>query len=425
MRIILGIFALSMFLTCQEETSSGFRQCGRMTISDALPVQFWLSECDTFNEHEAGGVHHVCWCQPWNCEDLITLQFQDEAGQTFTLLAYDEEGLLVMFKSIPEIQSGVYQISFTPNDEEICDELIKLQVVNDTAYSIIAPSLWTDDPNAVSPFDTKNSTQFIEAVTSTTGQNGAYQAAVVPVGATVTIPLTITISGTWVSGAGIDISMYLGDSSGGVVSEQLSPATTFTANGTYNIEITLRGLTQTSARIYLLLTEFVTSGTANVTITMPVGYVFYAPDSSIVLKSDCLDVAESHDETIFIEYSNHRNYAGLIYANDSPDTTFGIRVPCRFVHEVEPEEDEAMELTSSIITTSAQVKTQRLLEVKHGPYYWHKKLRRVLKHQTLTIFDKQWKKEEKYEVIEGKGTWPLKAATCLLTEKTSVVRNVL
>lgn len=143
------------------------------------------------------------------------------------------------------------------------------------------------------------------------------------------------------------------------------------------------------------------------------------------IKSDCLDVQESHDETILISYSNNRNFDGLVYPEESPDLAFNIRVPCRFFHEVEPEEDEAMELTSSILTTSAQVKTQRLLEVKHSPYYFHKKLRRILKHQNVTIFDKPWKKEEKYEVNEGRKTWPLKSATCLLTEKNSVVRNVL
>lgn len=252
-----------------------------MTLSDALPVQFWLIACQTFNQYEAEGVHHVCWCQPWNCGDEIVIQFQETSGGDYLLSVVDENDAVLFEDSFLEIQSGVYQLSFTPEDNAICDELIQLKITNNT-----------------------------------------------------------------------------------------SPEEVFA-------------------------------------------------------QSDCLDIKSAHTETILIEYSNQRNFAGLIYENDSPDTTFKVRVPCRFFHETEPEEDEAMELTSSVLTTSAQVKTQRLLEVKHVPYYFHKKLRRVLKHQTVTIGSIEWKKEEQYKENEGNKRWPLKSATCLLTEKNSVVRNVL
>lgn len=281
MRIILFIFASSMFLNLSGRDQFWFRQCGDMILSDALPVQFWLSNCDTFNEYLAQGVHPACWCQPWNCADEIVTQFSDDTGSNYSLQIVSEDDVIIDSLLFTEVQAGVYQLAFIPEEisGDLCDARISLRIVD--AFSVVQA------------------------------------------------------------------------------------------------------------------------------------------------KSDCLEIAESQDETIFIEYSNKRNYAGLIYANDSPDTTFGIRVPCRFVHENEPEEDEAMELTSSIITTSSQIKTQRLLEVKHAPYYFHKKLRRVLKHQTIVIFNKQWEKEEKYEQNEGNKQWLLKSATCLLTEKNSVVRNVL
>jgi hypothetical protein len=278
MRINLFIFALSLSLI-QGVTSTGFCQSHRMTFSDALPVQFWLTGCETFNEYEAEGVHHVCWCQPWNCTDEITTQFKDTTGQTLKLVAYDSEDNELFSENFIEIATGVYQLSFIPDDEDICDELIKLEVQN---------------------------------------------------------------------------------------------------------------------------------------------------SSDVMLaKSDCLDIKTSHIETTLFTYSNHRNYDGLVYEDQSPDVEFNIRVPSRFFHEDEPEEDEAIELTSSVITTSSQVKTQRLLEVKHAPYYFHKKLRRILKHQSIEAIGKGWKKEEKYQINEGTKTWPLKSATCLLTEDNSVIRNVL
>lgn len=685
-RIILFIFALSMFLSCQEDTNSGFRQCGRMILSDALPVQFWLSECDTFNEHEAGGVHHVCWCQPWNSSDPIVIQFQDDPGQTINMVIISSDEELLYEAAFSEVQSGVYQHSFIPENENLTGQ-IQILISNVGAYDVfLTESGFVDDglttPWLIAPYQMYGKTMTatlttvvpsgtnididvtigsgsfydftisllnsVGGVISTHGMGGlsvgtsilnvtpgtdvhaisfvarcsnlAQQCSLTsiivvdrttlinstsfntgwatvnqggssvdwvlgateatssvgaspndltdylhnsittfPAGALVSgnfthnVPIglsgvftidvlqvgithqSIFISGT-ITGTGVDVNVpipnfvpILGPNTNVTISFQRTSGsgtvsvkdifleistyylaatyTDFTQSGlpgyawtnssgssvltipapTFGLDYTYDGgsgaagrtlksglsipiedyflsfdYSQSSSTTTRFLFEFmnaadtvvktlefdatgsgsysgdielpeviekvsITATSINGTGVMEIENLSLTGinESDVLAKSDCLEIAESHDETIFIEYSNQTNFAGLIYENDSPDTTFGIRVPCRFFHEVEPEEDEAMELTSSVIITSAQVKTQRLLEVKHAPYYFHKKLRRVLKHQTITIFDKQWKKEEKYEVIEGKKTWPLKAATCLLTEKNSVVRNVL
>src|SRR5690606_40263664 len=76
-----------------------FRSCHTMILSDALPVQFWLSDCETFNETQAGGVHPLCWCQPFNCDDDINIQFQDDAGSEFLLQIFDTNDALIDRKS--------------------------------------------------------------------------------------------------------------------------------------------------------------------------------------------------------------------------------------------------------------------------------------------------------------------------------------
>jgi hypothetical protein len=149
-----------------------------------------------------------------------------------------------------------------------------------------------------------------------------------------------------------------------------------------------------------------------------------SPDAR-VLRTDLLDVKETHSGTKLISYSNQRNFAGLYYEGASPDTVFYIRVRCRFFHEEIPQTDEAMELTSSVLTTSSQKKNQKLLEVEHAPYYIHNKIIEVVQHQTLTIDNNTWKKEEGYDINPGTKNWPLKTATCLLTRTNSVIRNVI
>ena len=63
-----------------------------MTYSNALPIQFWPVDEDTFNELEVCGITHVCWCQPIQMDDPIMLQFQAETGGSYEIWLYDEDG---------------------------------------------------------------------------------------------------------------------------------------------------------------------------------------------------------------------------------------------------------------------------------------------------------------------------------------------
>lgn len=45
-------------------------------ISDASPIQFWAVGCDTWNNQSPAGVHHYCFCHPWQCNDTIKIPFE-------------------------------------------------------------------------------------------------------------------------------------------------------------------------------------------------------------------------------------------------------------------------------------------------------------------------------------------------------------
>jgi flagellar hook-associated protein FlgK len=428
MKIKFIIFALSMFLiSCQEETIRKF-QCGGMFVSDALPVQFWLSDCETYNEYEADGVHHVCWCQPFNCDDEILIQFQHTAGQSLELVGRDSDGATVFSTGITEISTGVYQLTFIPSDYDVCDKQIQLlimdtddadiETITDASTWTTVGGAWDYRDNNKLKFGTENGTR-----SASMGFNNFLTAGTV-------VSFYLTIDTNAIDGAvEILVSLVNGADYKDTQTINITPANI----GVQTILITLEvpPLLDASA----LRIDITDTGSTSVDIDLYFGVetatevmtppILVVGDVAVLAKSDCLDIKTAHTGTKLFEYSNQRNFAGLIYENDSPDTTFAIRVPCRFFHETEPEEDEGMELTSSIITTSAQVKTQRLLEVKQAPYYFHKKLRRVLKHQSVTSDNIAWKKEEQYQIIESRKNWPLKSATCLLTEKNSPARNVL
>jgi len=390
-----------------------------MTVSDALPVQFWDVDEDTFNEKVIEGIHHVDWCAPWNCDDEIKYQGVHTSGQVLYLVALDSEQEILYSARLNEVASGVYQKSIIPSDEDICDEKIQLKILDSSDGVMLAPTSWTDQ----APWNSKTATQFIYTdAGSPYFTPDSYMSLTTALGDRIQFSVTVNISGTYNG----ELSLYfsLTDSIG-----NLTSTTEFTepiAAGVNNFDIDLTAASAGARLIVVLFESNPGTGSISLTLTIPVNQILNIVPSTVLKKSDGLDIKESHPDTFLITYSNDRDYAGLIYNdNDSPSRSFYLRVPCRFFHEIEPEEDEAIELTESVVTTSSEVKTQRKLEVKHVPYYFHKKLRRVLKHQSLTIDGLSWKKEEKYEVNEGEKRWPLKTATCYLTETNSVVRNVL
>lgn len=99
-----------------------------MIISDALPVQFWLSDCGTYNDTDTDGIHSKCWYQPWECDDQINVEFQDEEGEVFSLIAKDVDGNELFEIPFNEVNDGFYTTSFIPQDESICDKVIRLYI---------------------------------------------------------------------------------------------------------------------------------------------------------------------------------------------------------------------------------------------------------------------------------------------------------
>jgi hypothetical protein len=263
-----------------------------MVLSDAQPIQFWPVACNTFNEHAAPGVHHRCFCQPFECDDEITIQFTDvidtspPVADDYILIIKDEDGghiLETPFSSAEVGDNYVYNLSITPSEvgsPDICDRVVQFVIRNDTT--------------------------------------------------------------------GLEMA-----------------------------------------------------------------------------KSDCINIASTHDNTILVNYYNHRNFAGLVYEDISPDITFNLRVPAIFYHQRFPEEDETIELSSSIVHLNGDIKRQRMLDVDYVPYYFHEKLKFVLKHQFVSIYGKEWVKQEPYEIADGDRRWPIKKAKCWISEKEFVHRNVL
>jgi hypothetical protein len=417
------IIILALLFLCSEKSNSLDFHISPMEISDALPVQFWLTGCATFNEHHAPGVFHKCFCAPWECDDEIRIQFKDDPAQNYSLEIYDIEDQLLGSASIEETYVGVYEIilNLAEDSPDVCDQLIYFQIKrNQGLQGVTLPSFNSWQTTTDSPGD----------VDWTTGSNPTVSLPNANVDSEILwvdyafipgVEYTIIINYNAVGGAFSQTNVSIMDSSfntlfqtgvdviGGTGSHSTNPLTFTATSGTTKIGMLVSGSVLQSTVVTL----------QSATATRSVG------DDSVVAKSDCLDIRENHDDTILLTYSNHRNFAGLVYQNTSPNTTFNIRIPAIFFHQRFPEEDEVMELSSELATLNGTLRKQRLLDTDYVPYYFHEKLKLILKHQSLSVFNREWVKQEAYQIAEGNRQAPLKKAQCWLSEKEFVHRNIL
>lgn len=400
-----------------------------MTVSDASPVQFWVDTADTYNEQEVAGVHHACWQQPWNCDDeiVIPISAQSDPDQYY-LTIYNDEGDVIDEFEFEDIGDNYFQASFIPDSVGVCEEKIQLKITT--------ASVTVYDDEFESDLDGWTNIGAGELWTYSSAYGGS---AVVSMG-TGLVSRALRKSSVSLATEIHRIYFYfyvaqIGDSisftarirdSGAVELDSATIVSGVTAVGNYYgyIEVSAADAANTD------MIDFVVNDTSSG--NQPIVYltrvkVVDMSDSSreVVYKSDSLDIKEFHDATKKITYTNQKNFAAIKYSEVSPDVSFYIRVPMRFFHERFPETDEAMELTSSVITTSAQLKEQKLMEVIHAPYYFHRKIQLILKHQSVKIDSSYWKKEEAYEIGDGRKNWPLKTATCYLTRENSLVRNII
>ncbi len=103
-----------------------------MTISDSIPIQFWLNGRETFNENAICGLSkQECFCQPFQCDDTINLQIQDTENRNYVLTFLDPEGAeITQLPFISTLSDGVYvySLEFTFAGAGICDEDVQLKI---------------------------------------------------------------------------------------------------------------------------------------------------------------------------------------------------------------------------------------------------------------------------------------------------------
>lgn len=447
MKHFLLIFAL-LIASCDEEHTI---QCKSVAIqiSDANPIQFWPVDCLTYNENEVCGIHPKCWCHPWECDDEIPTQFTDtDPFEEYSLVAYNSDSEVLA--TIPFTSSDKF---YTETDFEFSNNQFLVSLTGWSQYSSSPGTSvgwnWNSPgANVDGTAGTLSNTYNIHQTRQQAVGLGIGDYDKFPAGSYTfrvrinnystggSSPLSETFAMSAFNTPGV------GGVQNGVTVERVSVGifvdydVTLTTDQDYTyfgfgankqgpsagsvIKMTVESITIIDYPLDYTLTAYSNSFIPNEENICD-EQVQFKIESDLsspaeVAKSDCIDIRTTQSCTKVINYSNNRNFAGLIYTGLSPEQVFNIRVPAIFFHEQFPEEDEAMELTTGIQKTSGTLKVQRLFDTDYLPYYMHKKLQLIFKHQFITIDGLSWLKEEKYEIQPGERRWPVKKAKCFLTQ---------
>lgn len=452
--LLTFVFQLSWtFLTQEQDFSLGthIAKPFRMTISNALPVQFWDEAEETFNEKQVCGIDQICWCMPWHCADTIPFQFTDdfvvvepepeEVTEDAVLPALSTgENLAGSFEDwtegatpsviLPEsLEVGVHteqsdkiiwDYAFIAGDEyEITFDFTATENQNLTARFYLLDSLnneeYTDDDLMTG---LSGSVSFIFTATAGSVKYGLrlIRFTLGPIDEN-TITIT-SMSGTHtyleepepaVPPDPIYYKLQVLNSSGDVIQTHDFESTLIDSN-TYLYELPFNPQEQELCDDQVSF-QIIDSDAS--------------PDS-VIKKSDCLQIKESIDCTLAIDYSNNKNFNGLIFEDISPSTTFRIRIPARFFTEDNPSEQEDLELSNSeIVRLYNKLEERRQLEISFVPHYMHRKIQLALMCDNVTIDEKQWIRRETYEKVEGRKTYPLKRANVWLHDKDFIKENQL
>lgn len=414
---------------CSEHENEICKQCFIMTISDALPVQFWINGVETFNQKEVCGINSNCFCQPFQCDDEIRIQFQrdedlTEADFTTNATQYSQTSISSDRADWVTTNCNVTVDVSHPNGSEILyvENFLPEGRTFDFDYAVAGNGNYTaGGGNALSVslcfFDSAfsilpGSANLMSASGVSKSESGT---------ATITVPANASYFGILVAAATISAGSY------NIKVTNLN----IDLNDLYDLviyndsEVEVERLDFGNPAFGLYELSFVPSGIGLCDGKFRLSIVDSTDEE--LATSDCIDIRETHDCSQLIRYKNSKDFAGIEYTDFSPTSEFYIRIPAVFFHEQNTEESEQHETSGqTIVRLRNEIKLKKLLEIGYMPDYMHRKMLLVLAHDTIEIDGESWVKTDAYEKIEPTNKrYPLKMAEVLLTQQGYIKRNIL
>lgn len=405
-----------------------------MEISNANPIQWWLIDQASFNNKIEVGIEHKNYCQPFNSEDPIRDQFRDAVDLTFRMAIYNTDDEEVDSIDYVEIQDGIYELLFVPDDYSITNEEVYLKRFQVEAFSNPDFADGLDDwENIVSATGAAWGVPFTKASTNLTWTLVA--------GTKETYHLRHDFPQTTPTARTVNYAIEVTDATfGGLVGDSNFYARYRKAGVAVGVAQLIRNIPPVDFgslitdsfvtaesdfdEIEFYFTGAVSTGAAEGDINYDVE--LFEVDGLLeapVAYTDHINIKVNHPKTRLFSYSNDIEYAGLDYTDNQ---NFHIRVKSKFYDIEEVEENESEDFSDgSTEKISSSTKEGKLLETYDMPPYMHRKIRRVLQHNSIYIENQAWVKEGSYETTKIHEKYAFFDGKTLLTLKNEgFVTNV-
>lgn len=418
-----------------------------LIFPQAAPVQFWLTDCDTYNQTIPKGVHYKCFCLPWKCDDIIQIPFRDTFSESD--IVESENIVAVSLADLDDWTSlagtgdfawttgvsptvnlpGIVFPDLVPSASEYL--ISDYDFEEDKEYTVtinydFVVNSGSSNPRTtrVSILDDDNVVIFTNTTSTTT--TGSYSISITftatattsKIGFKHTSGRNVDVTVTSTSATRTDIVITYPDPSNYEV-------VIYNENNNEIERVSVDALLIPEGLFYYhtALIDLSELEICEEQIRFEIEDLSASPDT-VVAKSDCQNVTDSDSNpTLLVEYSSPKNFNGLVFEGISPDPTYNIRIPAIFFHEQYPQVDEVAQLTSQVIKLNSQTQAKKLMETDFIPYYMHLKIQLILAMPLLLIDGVYWTKQDGYEIDDGSKRWPVKRATCWLTQRDFLERQ--
>jgi len=397
-----------------------------MTISDAIPVQFWVNGVESYNQKEVCGITPACFCQPFNCDDEIRIQFESSTTESYSLSIVDSGDVEITRLDFSQTAVGIFELSLVLSELNICDENVRF-IIYESLLGISGTAEQAGYTNTAIFADNWNLTSDPPSVSTVSGAPGTVTSerlykSLGDLEEGDVINLDSTVSGGGVNLTQIVVIVGFLDYGGTLISSDIIYSQASGSSSESNSYTVPDRTVSAGAAFFFVQAFFTFSSAGNGLVSLTT-----FNERHEAATSDCIDVKTDHDCSVLIRYVNSKDFAGIEYTDFSPNSEFYIRVPAIFFHETNTSEEEDFETSGeTIVSLRQEIKVKRRLELGYMPDYMHRKLLLILAHQTLEIDGDTWVRRDPYEKVPpANKRYPLKMANVLLTLQGYIKRNIL
>lgn len=420
-----------------------------LSISNANPIQFWLTGEESFNQKEICSIYPVCFSQIFNCDDSIIIQFKesDELKIVFDLKVIDKNG------------NNLYSHAFRMTWVETAIISPVLQFTNSGFIGSLMP--WLQSSLFISPSNWVWQTN--GSILSSSNLSGSNVLFIHRSGVLGWPPGNYTLriigdnQGTSVSSPDMWFNIEASDDSnfadpvflaGGLITAipfgTFNKSFNFTLTKYYNylgfqgnmdsgdtltFKTYVNSATLTAAPTKDSYPEFEYSLTPNLFCNKEVQFqIINHNTSSIEAFSDSVVISDDNSDcTSLIKFSNSSDFAGLVFQNASPNEIFNLRIPAVFFDENYPQEQEDLELSDdTIITLWSKIEGKKTMDIGFMPFYMHKKVQIILMMDNVSIDGIAYRLRDPYQITPpASKRSALRRASVVLSEKDFINRNLL